>query len=134
MIYIFSKKGTYYNRVDIKTENGKLGERGSNRGAKVYNQTKYEGNTTYTTDRCALSVINIKNYARPGQHPTEKPKELYEWLLRRYCPAEGTILDPTAGSFNSVSVALSLGMNAIGIEKDEGFFNKGFEMLCKESE
>ena len=59
-----------------------------------------------------------------GQHPTEKPIALYEWLIRRYCPAGGTILDPTAGSFNSVQAALNLNRKAIGIEKDDGFFKK----------
>jgi site-specific DNA-methyltransferase (adenine-specific) len=133
MIYIFSKKGAFYNRIDEKVEGKKDYVTGAGI-SKQYGAVRLVKPGGEDGKRCVLSVINIKNYAKHGQHPTEKPKELYEWLLRRYCPAEGTILDPTAGSFNSVSVALSLGMNAVGIEKDEGFFNKGFEMLCKESE
>jgi site-specific DNA-methyltransferase (adenine-specific) len=57
-------------------------------------------------------------------HPTEKSVEMYKWLIERYCPAEGTILDPTAGSFNSCLAAVELDRNAIGIEKDEGFYKK----------
>jgi site-specific DNA-methyltransferase (adenine-specific) len=142
MIYIFSKKGAFYNRVDIDDINKKADRQyfsditNTTRSHNVYpSSTLTRSKGCPDGKRCSLSVISIKKVGTcKNLHPTEKPKELYEWLLRRYCPAEGTILDPTAGSFNSVSVALSLGMNAIGIEKDEGFFNKGFEMLCKESE
>jgi DNA modification methylase len=34
------------------------------------------------------------------------------------------VLDPTAGSFTSCFVAEKLGLKAIGIEKDEGFYEK----------
>lgn len=100
MIYVFSKTGSYYKRVDEKATKGEDGT------------------------RCSLSVLNINNKMCKGQHPTEKPKELYEWLLKRYCPADGTVLDPTAGSFNSVMVAKTLGLKGIGIEKDRAFFYK----------
>lgn len=79
--------------------------------------------------RCAKSVVEVANKRSKGQHPTAKPVELYEWLLTRYCPEGGTMLDPTAGSFNSCFVAKELGLKAIGIEKDEKFFWKGVSRL-----
>ena len=75
--------------------------------------------------RCVLSVLDFNT--RSGLHPTEKPLELYKWLLERYCPEKGTILDPTAGSFNAVYAGAELGLHAIGIEKDIGFFNKAIK-------
>jgi site-specific DNA-methyltransferase (adenine-specific) len=124
MIYVFSKAGAFYNRVDVKTDKGTWSESG------IKNSVQY-GVTPYLVKnkggeggmRCPLSVIPY-NGRSVGTHPTEKPKELYEWLLRRYVPKGGTVLDPTAGSFNSVTVAKSLGYKAIGIEKDRGFFYK----------
>ena len=106
MIYVFSKAGAFYNRIDI------------------------EGTITSTADkRCIVSVIkNPKSYKKDG-HPTEKPEALYEFLLKRYCPPGGTVLDPTAGSFNSVFTAEKLGMNAIGIEMDEVFYKKAFDKM-----
>ena len=59
-----------------------------------------------------------------GKHPTQKPDDLYEWLITRYSKEGDTILDPTAGSFASVFTAERLGRSGIGIEKDEGFYNK----------
>lgn len=95
MIYIFSKKGAYYKRID---------------GV-----------------RCPLSVIPITGKNSHSTHPTQKPEEIYEWLLSRYCPEGGTVLDPTAGSFNSIAVADRLGLKGIGIEKDIPFFNKAIQ-------
>jgi site-specific DNA-methyltransferase (adenine-specific) len=124
MIYVFSKTGAYYNRIDetIEGKKGYYKEGGRNSrqygGAKIITKKKEDGS------RCSLSVINIGSKTVRNGHPTEKPKELYEWLLKRYCPEGGTVLDPTAGSFNSIEVAKELGLNGIGIEKDRDFFSK----------
>jgi DNA modification methylase len=78
------------------------------------------------------NVINIKKVGTiKNTHPTEKPKELYEWLLRRYCKHGGTVLDPTAGSFNSIKVAKELGLKGIGIEMDNNFFANSLKYFCK---
>lgn len=129
MIYVFSKAGAYYNRVDISGDfpcslvSTKVMERKTITGQMVPKIIRDN-----TGKRCALSVIsNINKYSNrrtDKQHPTEKPIEIYEWLIQRYCPAGGTVLDPTAGSFNSVRAAVALGRNAIGIEKDAAFFEK----------
>lgn len=127
MVYVFSKAGAFYNRIDISgnfKQSG--GSRDNSSGAKPNRQYGTgRGNIVSNNEgkRCPLSVIPIGGKTSGG-HPTEKPKELYEWLLRRYVPKGGTVLDPTAGSFNSVTVAKSLGYKAIGIEKDRGFFYK----------
>ena len=98
MIYVFSKAGAFYERVDI-------------------------------SGRCAVSVIDVSNSAKKGNHPTEKPVDLYRWLIERYCPPGGTVLDPTFGSGNSVFTAFSMGRNGTGIEKDEKFYDKAAKRL-----
>jgi DNA modification methylase len=126
MIYIFSKKGAYYKRIDIKGEYKHTKRDGGCSGGNVYGISKdyhKDSRDTPSDERCALSVITIKK-SNSKEHPTEKPKELYEWLLKRYCPEGGTVLDPTAGSFNSIEVAKELGLKGIGIEKDRAFFWK----------
>ena len=133
MIYIFSKKGAYYKRIDVKTDKGewKLTGKGADRTAVQYNihQTD-EGTREGGKDgmRCPLSVIPVGGRLAGG-HPTQKPAELYKWLLERYCPEGGTMLDPTAGSFNSCFTAKEMGLKAIGIEKDLAFFWKGVSRL-----
>jgi site-specific DNA-methyltransferase (adenine-specific) len=133
MIYVFSKSGAYYNRVDISGnfKAFKSFEReyqfDKNRHGGNNRIHKAEGNDG--TKRCALSIINVANSAKKGNHPTEKPSDLYKWLIERYCPAEGTVLDPTAGSCNSVFQAFAMGRSGIGIEKDAIFYKKAEERL-----
>jgi site-specific DNA-methyltransferase (adenine-specific) len=72
--------------------------------------------------RCPLSVININN-KKDKKHPTAKPIELYDWLIKRYSNEGDTILDPTAGSFNSGHSALGLERNYIGMEMNDEFYD-----------
>jgi len=127
MIYVFSKSGAYYNRVDI-SGNFPKGGCGDRKNANVYGRVGVP-HITEAGRRCVLSVISQVGKRTKGAHPTEKPTELYKWLIERYCPAEGTVLDPTFGSGNSVFTAHALGRNAIGIEKDEAFFKKAKERI-----
>lgn len=125
MIYVFSKKGAYYKRIDI--EGDFPAYVGSYSSAKIYNLDKpnLEGYKKIDNNkRCVKSVVSINNETNKGKHPTQKPAELYEWLLKRYCPPEGTILDPTAGSFASCFTAQKLGLKSIGIEMNEEFYEK----------
>jgi site-specific DNA-methyltransferase (adenine-specific) len=133
MIYVFSKKGAYYKRVDVDDPTKKA----HSQYYKDISNTTRSDNVYTTSDskltlskgcedgkRCPLSVINLPKVGTfKDKHPTEKPVELYKWLLSRYCPDAGTVLDPTAGSFNSIKAAQELNLNGIGIEKDKRFYD-----------
>ena len=130
-IYIFSKKGAYYNRIDEYVEGAKAYSyaHGGYKDQNVYGKAKnvFRGNEENT--RCSKSILTFKPTKFKGQHPTEKPIALYKWLLERYAPKGATILDPTAGSFNSCKAAKELGLSAIGIEKDDTFYEKALLTL-----
>ena len=125
MIYVFSKAGAFYERKDIEGEfKGWKGH-----GTRFANiQTRQEGSGG-EGKRCVLSVIRQPGSLKKGNHPTEKPEDLYRFLIERYCPPGGTVLDPTFGSGNSVFTAFSLGRTAIGIEKDTSFYTKAEKRL-----
>lgn len=134
MIYVFSKKGCYYERKDEVVEGKKewLKDREGEKGIKSRQYAIANSSTPKGGEggkRCALSVIKVPGKTARGGHPTEKPRDLYKWLLERYCPPGGTVLDPTAGSFNCIKVARELGLNAIGIEKNEAFFTKAYKEI-----
>ncbi len=130
MIYVFAKTSAYYKRIDSKGEYKAWKARETEAktrivkvGGGVNKATANDGTT-----RCVLSVLDFKKPNTKG-HPTEKPKDIYRWLLERYCPPNGCVLDPTAGSFNSILVARELGLHAVGIEKDDAFFKAGEEKV-----
>jgi DNA modification methylase len=55
-------------------------------------------------------------------HPTQKPIPLMSWCLQRMGLRVGAlVLDPFAGSGSTLVAAKLAGLQAIGIEKDEGY-------------
>lgn len=122
MMYVFAKKGAYYKRIDIEGDFKRV--QGGRSKSNVYMTNVPNITIDNTGKRCVKSVVEVANRKGRGNHPTQKPEELYKWLIDRYCKDDGTILDPTAGSFTSCFVAAASGRRAIGIEKDRGFFWK----------
>ena len=55
-------------------------------------------------------------------HPTQKPVELYKWILRDYAKAGDLILDTHVGSASSLIACTELGFDYIGFEKDEEYY------------
>jgi site-specific DNA-methyltransferase (adenine-specific) len=131
MIYVFAKKGAYYKRVDV--EGKPYVKKSKEEVSEQYGVKRTEGINTGT--RCVVSIVDCLNSAghhrkgKQGNHPTQKPAELYEWILKRYCIEGGTMLDPTAGSFTSCFTADKLGYKSIGIEMNETFYNKALTLI-----
>jgi DNA modification methylase len=123
MIYVFSKAGAFYNRVDI-SGNFQSWSRTIGGASRQYGGAAITDTEGGDGKRCALSVIKNPKSSTKGGHPTEKPVELYKFLIERYCPPGGTVLDPTFGSANSGQATLELQRMYIGIEKDKGFYDK----------
>jgi len=123
-IYVFAKKGATYYRKDIEGD-FKQCYNGRSQGQKVYGVIAMPDVIPNNEGRrCVKSVIKVSSSKGKGNHPTQKPDDLYEWLIIRYSKEGDTILDPTAGSFASVFTAERLGRKGIGMEKNTDFFNK----------
>jgi len=129
MIYVFSKKGAKYNRIDIEGE--PYLKKSKNEICEQNGVKRIEGKNEGT--RCVISVIEQYNTAGHNgkQHPTAKPVELYKWLIERYSNEGDTVLDPTFGSCNSGRVCQELKRNYIGIEMNKEFFDKAEKYLLK---
>ena len=56
-----------------------------------------------------------------GAHPTQKPVELLRRIILACSRPGETVLDPFLGSGTTSVVAMSLGRNSIGIERDERY-------------
>ena len=129
MIYVFSKAGANYNRIDIEGDYP-ISRRGKGtKPSNVYNTIPIYTKESPTDKRCALSVITNQTKAIKGKHPTEKPIDLYKFLIERYSNSGDTVLDPTFGSGNSGLACNELNRKYIGIEKDNNFFWKFVKKL-----
>lgn len=62
-------------------------------------------------------------------HPTQKPVQLYKWILNKYAKQGDTILDTHLGSGSSAIAAHDGGFEFTGIELDEEYYNAAKERL-----
>lgn len=56
-------------------------------------------------------------------HPTQKPIKLYQWLLENYAKPGQKILDTHLGSGSSAIAAYYFGVDFVGCELDEDYYN-----------
>jgi site-specific DNA-methyltransferase (adenine-specific) len=56
-----------------------------------------------------------------SKHPTVKPVDLMQWLVRLVTPPKGLVLDPFAGTGTTGEAAFREGMRSILIEREERF-------------
>lgn len=89
-------------------------------GAEVHGKaTHYVKDNSGT--RYPTSILKF-NRAK-GLHPTQKPVDLLEYLIRTYTNEEETVLDFTMGSGSTGVACVNTNRRFIGIELDEGYFN-----------
>ena len=66
---------------------------------------------------------SIHTFSRvSGNHPTEKPLDLLEYLVKTYTNENETVLDFTAGSGTTAIACINTNRNFILIEKDNTYF------------
>ena len=83
--------------------------------------------------RLPLTVLNFNRVERP-LHPTQKPVELLEWLIKTYTNEGDLVLDNTMGVGSTGVACVKTGRNFIGIELDEKYFNIAKERIDKSTE
>jgi site-specific DNA-methyltransferase (adenine-specific) len=71
--------------------------------------------------RLCRSVLQIRNEHGQAVHPTQKPVELVELLLRYSCPPAGFVLDPFGGSGTAGVAATDLGFRFAVCELQEEY-------------
>jgi len=128
MIYVFYQKmGTYnpqktvgepYNKIiNRQKANTIYGER---RCAEIFTVAN-------TGDRHPTSIMRASNHVACKNHPTGKPVELLELLVKTYSNENDTVLDFTMGCGSTGVACKNTKRYFIGIEKEEKYFK-----ICKE--
>lgn len=84
------------------------------------------------TDRYPTSVLEIKviNNDNPDKfHPTQKPVELFEWLIKTYTNENDIVLDNCIGSGTTAVACLNTNRKYIGWELDTTYYEKALERI-----
>ena len=87
--------------------------------AKDNKDFRQEDNNGY---RYPLSIIKASIHNGSKLHPTQKPVELMEYLIRTYTSESETVLDNVMGSGTTGVACIKTNRNFIGIEKAESYF------------
>lgn len=62
-------------------------------------------------------------------HPTQKPIDLYKWLLKNYAKKGDKILDTHVGSASSLIACYEMQLDYMGFELDKEYFDKATKRL-----
>jgi site-specific DNA-methyltransferase (adenine-specific) len=76
------------------------------------------------------SLVYTKT-ATTKSHPTEKPLELFEYLIKTYTNEGDLVLDNCAGSFTTAVASENLKRIWICIEKEDAYYKAGVERINK---
>ena len=76
------------------------------------------------------SILSVKEEHNVGRtHPTQKPLELMEYLIKTYTNEGDAVLDNTMGSGTTNLAALKLNRKSIGIEKEKQYYDVAVRRL-----
>ena len=93
-----------------------------------FSQAEY----AWTSFSSPAKMFTFDNRTGDKIHPTQKPVELYAYLLQQFAPMGGVIFDPMMGSQSSRIAAYKLGYDYVGCEIDSEYYRKGCERFDKE--
>ena len=62
-------------------------------------------------------------------HPTQKPVQLYKWLLEKFAKPDDIILDTHVGSASSLIACRKTGHKYVGFEIDEYYYEQASKRL-----
>lgn len=97
----------------FSSDESKIGE--------VYGSAKSKHRDNPDGSRYPKSVQRWKQ--EKGYHPTQKPVEMMEYLIKTYTNEGDTVLDNTMGSGTTGVACMNNRRNFIGIEMEEKYFN-----------
>ena len=78
--------------------------------------------------------ITSKKEKIDGGHPTQKPVEVMEWLIKRLSNENDIILDPFMGSGSTGVACKNTNRRFIGIELDKDYYNMAIKRLGDNNE
>ena len=125
-ISVFYEKQPNYNRICdegnpyIRKNNRTNGKNDTNFKSDNSGTWINEGKRTPTTIR---KINRVSAGGKKPLHPTEKPIELMEWIIKSYTNEDDLVLDFTMGSGSTGVACMNLNRKFIGIELDENYFN-----------
>ena len=132
-ICVFYKKQPTYNPqglIECEVSNFRPNHFKYKKGEKVYGEQKEHSNKSSYTNYPS-NLLQYSNGNHNSLHPTQKPVDLLEFLIKTYSNETDTVLDNTMGSGTTGVAAKNLNRSFIGIEQDPKYFKIAEERINK---
>jgi site-specific DNA-methyltransferase (adenine-specific) len=131
MVYVFGKPSGGNKTYNPQKTEGKPYKRDKiNTSSKVYGDSLYSDLVINNTgDRHPVSIKKFK-FDKQKLHPTQKPVEACEWLIKSYSNEGDVVLDFTMGSGSTGVACKNTNRKFIGIEMDEKIFKTAEKRLA----
>ena len=85
----------------------------------------------WTSFDSPAQIFKFDNRTGDKIHPTQKPVQLYKWLLNKYAKEGDTILDTHLGSGSSAIAAHDYGYEFTGIELDKEYYDNALSRITE---
>ena len=123
-ILCFYKKQTTYNPImEVRGKPRNKGSYNKKQGDGDMCYGKFENVESFNNEYYPTSVIQVSNAVQKGKvHPTQKPVELMEYLIKTYTNEGEIVLDNSMGSGSTGVAAMNTNRKFIGIELDKKYF------------
>lgn len=132
-IVIFCKGKTIYNPQKYKgSKNHSVGDKNTGIVVDKNNYGKFvqlDRKDILGDMKFPRSILNFQRIKSEQLHPTQKPVELLNYLIRTYSNVGDLVLDFTAGVMSTGVACIETSRKFIGIELNENYFNLGKERL-----
>jgi site-specific DNA-methyltransferase (adenine-specific) len=124
-ILIFGKvKGTYNPIMELRDEKNKRNNKPRLNTSNIISTQEFYTKESKGSDNYKYPTsVKYFNSVRKGKHPTQKPVELLEYLIKTYTNENELVLDNCMGSGSTGVSCINTNRNFIGIELDENYFN-----------
>lgn len=130
-ICVFYKKLPTYNPQKI------IGNKNHSKGKSKVNANNNYGDFNFVDNSELLGEMkmpkSILTFPKPhpstAVHPTQKPTELLEWIIKTYTNEDDMVLDNCMGSGSTGVAALKLNRSFIGMELEDKYFNIAKERI-----
>jgi len=115
------------------------------RGFAIWDKVKFASNYSqceyaWTSFDCIAKIYKfcsnggfVVSALNKKIHPTQKPVELYDWLLRNYAKEGDTILDTHLGSGSHAIACHYAGLHLTACELDEDYYKSACERIKRET-
>lgn len=132
-IVVFYEKQCTYNPqglIEGKFDNYRPNHFKYKKGEKVYGEQKEHKNSSSFTNY-PDNVVCFSNGNHKSLHPTQKPVELMEYLIKTYTNENEIVLDNTMGSGTTGLACLKTNRQFIGIEKEKQYYDVAVRRLSE---